>query len=97
MYRATPETIPKLFADDTNIFIVDDNLDALTLKVNSCLSKIYQWCLANKLSINLEKTNFTVFSPNRNVNTDNIVINIGNFKINHTDCCKYLGILLTIS
>jgi len=61
IHRATSEATPKIFADDTNIFIFADNLTDLSIKTNSCLDKIYHWCLANRLTINLQKTNFTVF------------------------------------
>ena len=61
MYRATSEATPKLFADDTNLFIVADNLNDLSTRTNKCLDNIYQWCLANRLTINLDKTNYTVF------------------------------------
>ena len=65
MYKATSEATPKLFADDTNIFLISENLDDLARKTNICLDNIYQWCLANKLTINIDKTNFTVFSPKK--------------------------------
>ena len=94
MYRATSEATPKLFADDTNLFIVDDNLGDLSTRTNKCLDEIYQWCLANKLTINLDKTNYTIFFPSRKTSVENFNINIGNFKIQYTTCCKYLGILI---
>ena len=74
MYKATSEATPKLFADDTNLFIVADNLIDLSTKTNICLDNIYQWCLANKLTINLDKTNYTIFSPSKKTNIDNIHI-----------------------
>lgn len=94
MHKATPDSTPKLFADDTNVFIVADNLRDLSIKSNNCLSKIHQWCLANRLSINLDKTNYTVFSPKRNASPDDLQLYIGDFQIKYTSCCKYLGILI---
>ena len=40
-----------LFADDTNLLYADKNLRALEIKVNAELSKIYDWSIANKLSL----------------------------------------------
>src|SRR5437867_5112353 len=94
MYRATSEATPKLFADDTNLFIVADNLNDLSTRTNKCLDNIYQWCLAIRLTINLDKTNYTVFSPSRKTSIDNINIYIGKVQIQYTTCCKYLGILI---
>ena len=49
------------FADDTNGFIVDNNLQALYEKGNSELENIDNWTVANKLSINIIKTNYILF------------------------------------
>src|SRR6267154_2747293 len=94
MHAATPETTPKLFADDTNIFLAANNLSELALKANVCLDNIYQWCLANRLTINMDKTNYTIFSPKKNLITDIIQIHIGNTQIKYTTCCKYLGMMI---
>src|SRR3989442_7043922 len=85
---------PKLFADDTNIFLIANNLCDLSLKANECLNKIQQWCQANRLTINLDKTNFTVFSPKRNLISDIPQLFIGNTQIKYTTCCKYLGMMI---
>ena len=45
------------FADDTNVFIVDKKLQALYEKGNIELENIDNWMIANKLSINTNKTN----------------------------------------
>ena len=47
-----------LFADDTNHLYADKSLWALQNKVNAELSKVYDWLIANKLSLNIEKSNF---------------------------------------
>ena len=92
--RATAETVPKLFADDTNAFIAADNLIDLEYKASTCLNDLNVWCLANKLLINLGKTNYTIFSPNKRENPYTIDLCIDNVKIPHTACCKYLGVLI---
>ncbi len=92
--RATSVAVPKMFADDTNVFIVADNLTDLACKANTCLAELNQWCLANKLSINLGKTNYTIYSPKKKIITENISLNIGHIQIKNTACCKYLGMLI---
>ena len=42
-----------LFADDTNLLYADKNLRELENKVNTELIKIYDWLVANKLSLNI--------------------------------------------
>ena len=44
-----------LFADDTNLLYADKNPRELEIKVNTELSKIYDWLVANKLSSNIKK------------------------------------------
>ena len=69
---------PKLFADDTNIFIHGNNLSDLGNKCQSAVNIIFNWLLANKLSINSDKTCYILFSPIRTSGTDpplNIFIN----------------------
>ena len=55
--------MPILFADDTNLFCTGQNLDDLVQKINIEMEKIYSCVKANKLSLNVDKTNFMLFTP----------------------------------
>ena len=50
-----------MFADDTNIFFTDITLTGLENKANEELNKISIWFKLNKLSLNINKTNFILF------------------------------------
>ena len=50
-----------MFADDTNLFFPNCNIPVLFATVNSELSKISQWFLANKLSVHVTKTKYSFF------------------------------------
>ena len=52
-----------LFADDTNILYADSNLKSLEDIVNLELRKLCDWLTANKLTLNIKKTNFVIFCP----------------------------------
>ena len=52
-----------LFADDSNLFYSHQNLQVLERNVNEQLSKVHEWLCANKLSLNIEKSNFVLFHP----------------------------------
>ena len=53
-----------------------------------------KWLDANKLSLNIDKTNFVVFhSPARKL-TEPIVLKFGRKKISRTDHVRFLGVLL---
>ena len=52
-----------IFADDTNLFVSSNSLLALESLINDNLVNISNWLVANKLSLNVDKTNFVVFHP----------------------------------
>ena len=56
-----PEAKLKLFADDTNLFLADTNLTRLEYTANICLKNMEQWFIANKLSLNVDKTYYSIF------------------------------------
>ena len=57
-----------LFADDATLSLVGPDQSDLILTANSELDKFYHWCLANRLSINVIKTNFMMFGNQHVVN-----------------------------
>ena len=56
-----------LFADDSNLLYADINLRVLENKVNAELSKIYDWLIANKVSLKIKKSNFVIFRPRQKI------------------------------
>ena len=50
-----------LFADDTNLLYADKNLKSLESTINDELCKLYDWLIANKLSLNIKKSNYVIF------------------------------------
>ena len=52
----------KMFADDTNITVLGCTFAELEQATNSELSNLYSWLKANKLSLNIAKTDFMVVS-----------------------------------
>jgi len=62
IYSCTDYAIVKLFADDTNLFVSGQSIDEVSAIANICISMLNSWFLANKLSLSLDKTCFSVFS-----------------------------------
>ena len=83
-----------LFADDTNIYYDSDTIEDLTKKVNNELKYVKRWLDANKLSLNIDKTNFVIFHSSRNPIPLNIAIKIGKKHIAKVKYIKFLGVLL---
>ena len=60
---------------DANLFLADKSLEN---KINEELANIHTWLCANKLSLNIDKTNFVIFhSPQRTIH-QNINLEINN-------------------
>lgn len=83
----------KLFADDTNIFECGKTQLELETQGNLILTKISDWMISNKLTINLDKSCYTIFYGNKN-RTYDITIKINDHVLKRTRCTKYLGILI---
>ena len=51
-----------LFLDNTNIYFNSHDLTQLQKIMNGELKKVKKWLDANRLALNIDKTNFVVFS-----------------------------------
>ena len=80
------------FADDTTVYTTGDNFDAILTMLNIELEKIDQWLQCNRLSLNVEKTSWTVFS-NRGSNSENNLY-IRQSILTKVSHAKFLGVFL---
>ena len=83
-----------LFADDTNIYYESDCLYKLQKVVNKELKLVKKWLDANKLALNVEKTNFIIFHSLKNLLHDTVNIKIGKKHVKQVKYVKFLGLLL---
>ena len=89
-----------LFADDTNLLYADKSLKSLESVVNSELIKVYNWLTANKLTLNVKKSNYVIFRPYQKridylVDIKNFDHNTKSFiSLESKDYVKYLGIII---
>ena len=82
-----------LFADDTNIFLQDQNLHSLELKLNEELDKVNQRLQLNWLSSNIGKTIFVIFCPPQRT-PQPICLKISGKPVEQTAYVKYLGLII---
>ena len=54
-----------MFADDTNLFILDANKENIFETMNEELRKVANWFKSNKLSLNISKTKYSLFHSTR--------------------------------
>lgn len=81
-----------LFADDTNIFQTGSSINELCKSVSEELAKLDTWFKVNRLSLNVNKTNFMIFTNNA-INCDPKV-NINGSEIERVFNTKFLGVII---
>ena len=89
-----------LFADDTNLSYADKSLKSLESIVNGELANIYNWLTANKLSLNIKKSNFVIFHSYQQRIDDQVDLKMFDNQFNtlisleSKNYVKYLGLLI---
>ena len=89
------KTKPRLFADDTNITAAGECLSDLEDAVNSDLEMLRKWLMANKLSLNVAKTEFQIIGTKqmlKKASVQQLKIHIQNIPIKQVFQCKTLGV-----
>ena len=91
IYLSSPLVKFHLFADDTCIFHSSKNNSKLEQELNSTLTNVATWLKANKLSLNVDKSNLLLFTLKKKQKSANINIHLGDDKLEPKDYAKYLG------
>ena len=89
-----------LLADDTSKLLANNNLKELESLVNRELGNVNEWLKANKLSLNIKKSNFVIFRPRqknmpfipRITIFDPVTNTYANLEMK--DYVKYLGLMM---
>ena len=79
-------------ADDTNLFLVGDDLKEVCETISLEIDKLSRWFHANKLSLNVSKTNFMILSNKKC--DDNHTISINGMDITRFFVKKFIGVHL---
>ena len=80
-----------LFADDTSVFSTGKDLATIYNSVNYQLQNISEWMFANKLILNIDKTNYIIFGT-RNKQNCNMNLYYRNKSIDRVSHTKFLGV-----
>ena len=82
------------FADDTNLLFSHKDPRKIQKVMNKELAYLFQWLCANRLSLNVAKTEFILFQPPRMSPVNRIVLKLNRTNIYASFKIKYLGVLL---
>ena len=82
-------------ADDTNILYSNKDLRLLYKTANEHLLKVYEWFMANKLSVNSAKCNYVIFhnSP-KIIDNNSMDITLNNEILTRVEYTKFLGVYI---
>ena len=82
-----------LFADDTSLFLSDPSYDNLIRRFNTALELFNQWCIANRLSVNVDKTHYMHFT-NRSSLLNYGQLSLNSSLLSSTSKTLFLGVTL---
>ena len=95
LHKCCPDGKIRLFADDTTIFFHSNSIEDIELRGKAIMTQLTNWFKANKLTLNSEKSSFTIFKSSKKVipNIPN-QIEFLNQHIKRTSQIKFLGIMV---
>ena len=83
-----------LYADDTSLVYVGNDLEALSGHVNDKLSIISDWCKFNKLSLNPQKSEYLLITNRKYISP---ALTINGVPLRQVCTSKYLGVYVDSS
>ena len=84
-----------MYADDTCIFAGYRNLESNVLIMNRELEYVSQWMIDNRLTVNVKKSNYVIFSrAQRKLEKETCVIHLSGSRLAKVKETKYLGVKL---
>ena len=80
------------FADDTNLLCLSNSIKKLNKLVNDDLKHLLNWLNANKISLNVNKTEMVVFRSKQKKFEGDSKIKLCGKRLYPTESVKYLGV-----
>ena len=93
LHRAIKNSEVYHFADDTNLLNISDSLKTIKKSVNADLKALYSWLIANKISLNCDKTEIIFFHRPGGIVPD-LKIKMNGSRLFPARNIKYLGAYL---
>ena len=94
LYKVSNSCYPIMYADDSSLFFSGEDGNDLIQLANTELLKIYQWLNANKLSLNVKKSKYMLFSKSKRFENPSIPLLIDTHPIQRVKEFKFLGYMI---
>ena len=85
-----------MYADDTHLTYAGDNADNIQLHLNQDLENVHNWLRANKLTLNMTKTEFMLIGSRQRLSTltESPTFAINDFEVSQVTTAKSLGVTI---
>ena len=80
------------FADETNLLCLSNSIKKLNKLVNADLKHLVNWLNANKISLNVKKTEMVIFKSKQKKLEGDLKIKLCSRRLYPTESIKYLGV-----
>ena len=83
-----------MYADDTTLYCCLEDIDSVNkeLVLNRELKSVHLWLSANKLTLNINKSKYMLFSKHKNSQLPKLNLQINNSNIQSTSEFNFLGL-----
>ena len=87
---------PRMYADDTHLTYASSNLENLQFCLNEDLANVFDWLQANKLTLNMTKTEFMLIGSRQRLNTltTSPIIRMNSTQVSKVSATKSLGVMI---
>ena len=85
---------PRTYADDTSLTLASNDIEHINYCLNHNLSNVYEWLSANKLTLNMKKTEFMLIASRQKLSqfTESPSLAINENAIEQLTSAKSLGV-----
>ena len=85
---------PRMYADDTSLTLASTDIEHINYRLNHDLSNVYEWLSANKLTLNMTKTEFMLIASRQKLSqfTESPSLTINENAIEQVTSTKSLGV-----
>ena len=85
-----------MYADDTHLTYAGDNADNIQLHLNQDLENVHNWLRANKLTLNMTKTEFMLIGSRQRLSTltESPTFAINDCQVSQVTTAKSLGVTI---
>ena len=80
------------FVDDTNLLCLSNSIKKLNKLANADLKQLVKWLNANKISLNVKKTEMVVFKPQQKRFEGDLKVRLCGKRLYLTESIKCLGV-----